>query len=111
MICSCCRIGRLNDGVLKGLQIIKTFLFLLQATKFVALALELVKNSSLHTSFLLARIKGVNTGVKFFIMSMEFDKLSYDCPDHKNGIDFFMRLVKKCQNLISKVDFQRQKSF
>ena len=40
------------------------------------------------------------------------------CTDHKNGIDFFMRLVKwpkidvkKCQNLILKVDFQRQKSF
>ena len=58
---------------------------------------------------------------KFFIMSTEFDKnnsdWSYDCNDHKNGIDFFMRLVKwpkidvkVCQNLIFKVDFQRQKS-
>ena len=43
---------------------------------------------------------------------------SYDCTDHKSGIDFFMRLVKwpkidvkKCQNLIFKVDFQHQKSF
>ena len=53
---------------------------------------------------------------KFFIMSTEFDKnisdWSYDCTDHKNDIDFFMRLVKwpkidvkKCQNLIFKVDF------
>ena len=40
----------------------------------------------------------------------------YDCTDHKNGFDFFMRLVKwpkiavkKCQNLIFKVNFQRQK--
>ena len=58
---------------------------------------------------------------KFFIMSMEFDKnisdWSHSCTDHKNGIDFFMRLVKwpkidikKCQNLIFKVDFQYQKS-
>ena len=35
---------------------------------------------------------------KFFIMSTEFDKnisdWSYDCTDHKNDIDFFMRLVK-----------------
>ena len=56
-------------------------------------------------------------------MSMEFDKKnisdrSYDSTDHKNGIDFFLRLVKwpkidvkKCQNLIFKVHFQRQKSF
>ena len=52
---------------------------------------------------------------------MEFDKnisdWSHSCTDHKNGIDFFMRLVKwpkidvkKCQNLIFKVDFQCQKS-
>ena len=41
----------------------------------------------------------------------------YDCPDHKKGFDFFMRLVKrpktavkKCQNLIFKVNFQRRKS-
>ena len=37
------------------------------------------------------------TACKFFIMSTEFDKnitdWSYDCTDHKNGIDFFMRLV------------------
>ena len=41
---------------------------------------------------------------------------SYDCTDHKNGIDFFfIRLVKwpkiefkKCQNLIFKVNFQCQ---
>ena len=57
---------------------------------------------------------------KFFIISTEFDKnisdWSYDCTGHKNGIDFLMRLVKwpkidlkKCQNLIFKVDFQRQK--
>ena len=50
----------------------------------------------------------------FFIMSTEFDKYisdrSYDCTDHKNGIDFFMRPfkwpkidVKKCQNLIFNV--------
>ena len=39
------------------------------------------------------------------------------CTDHKNGIDFFMRLakwpkidIKECQDLIFKVDFQRQKS-
>ena len=55
-------------------------------------------------------------------MSTLFDKnvsdCSYDCTDHKNGIDFFVRLVKwpkidvkKCQNLIFKVYFQRQKSF
>ena len=59
---------------------------------------------------------------KFFIMLTEFDKnisdWSYDCTDQKKGIDFFTRLVKwpkidikKCQNLIFKVDFQRQKSF
>ena len=58
---------------------------------------------------------------KFLIMSTEFDKnisdWSYDCTDCKTGIDFFMRLVKwpkiavkKCQNLIFKVNFQRQKS-
>ena len=58
---------------------------------------------------------------KFFIMSMEFDKnisdWRYDCTVQKNGFDFFMRLVKwpkiavkKCQNLIFKVNFQRQKS-
>ena len=41
----------------------------------------------------------------------------YDCTDYKNGFDFFMRLVKwpkiavkKCQNLIFKVNFQRQNS-
>ena len=39
------------------------------------------------------------------------------CTDHKNAFDFFMRLVKwpkiaikKSQNLIFKVNFQRQKS-
>ena len=44
---------------------------------------------------------------KFFIMSTEFGKI---ISDHKNGIDFFMRLVKwpkidfkKCQNLIFNV--------
>ena len=58
---------------------------------------------------------------KFFIMSTEFDKnisdRRYDCTDHKNAFDFFMRLVKrpkiavkKSQNLIFKVNFQRQKS-
>ena len=35
---------------------------------------------------------------KFFIMSLEFDKnvldWSHDCTDHKNGIGFFLRLVK-----------------
>ena len=35
---------------------------------------------------------------KLFIMSMAFDKnisdSSYDCTDHKNDINFFMRLVK-----------------
>ena len=57
---------------------------------------------------------------KFFIMSTEFNKnisdWSHSYTDHKNGIDFFMRLVKwpkiavkKCQNLIFKVNFQRQK--
>ena len=57
----------------------------------------------------------------FFIMSTEFDKnisdRRYDRTDCKNGFDFFMRLtkwpkiaVKKCQNLIFKVNFQRQKS-
>ena len=59
---------------------------------------------------------------KIFIMSTEFDKnisdWRYDCTDHKNEFDFFIRLVKrpkiavkKCQNLIFKVNFQRQKSF
>ena len=58
---------------------------------------------------------------KFFIMSTEVDKnisdRRYDRTDRKNGFDFFMRLfnwpkiaVKKCQNLIFKVNFQRQKS-
>ena len=58
---------------------------------------------------------------KFFIMSTEFDKnisdRRYDRTDRKNGFDFFMRLtkwpkiaVKKCQNLIFKVNFQCQKS-
>ena len=58
---------------------------------------------------------------KFFIMSTEFDKnisdWRYDCTDHKNGFDFFMRLVKwpkiavkKCQNFIFNVNFQLQKS-
>ena len=47
---------------------------------------------------------------KFFIMSTEFEKnisdWRHDGLDHKNGFDFFMRLVnwpkiavKKCQNL------------
>ena len=60
-------------------------------------------------------------GRKFFIMSSEFVKnisdWRYDCPDHKNGLYFFSRLVKwpkiavkKCQNLIFKVNFQCQKS-
>ena len=55
-------------------------------------------------------------------MSTEFDKnisnWSYDCTDHKNGIEFFLRLVKwpkidvkKCQSLIFNVDFQHQKCF
>ena len=63
----------------------------------------------------------LNCLFKFFIMSMEFDKnisdWGYDGTDHKNGIGFFLRLVKwpkivvkKCQNLIFKVIFQRQKS-
>ena len=58
---------------------------------------------------------------KFFIMSTEFDKnisdWRYDCSDRKNGFEFFMRhvkwpkiAVKKCLNLIFKVNFQRQKS-
>ena len=58
---------------------------------------------------------------KFFIISMEFDKnisdWRYDWTDHKSAIDFFMRLVKwlqiavkKCQNLMFKVNFQCQKS-
>ena len=58
---------------------------------------------------------------KFFITPTEFDKnisyWRYDCTDHKNAFDFFMRLdkwpkiaVKKCQILIFKVNFQRQKS-
>ena len=49
-------------------------------------------------------------------MSTEFDKnisdWRYDCTDHKNGFEFFMRLVKwpkiaikKSQNLIFKVNF------
>ena len=44
-------------------------------------------------------------------------RLKYDCTDHKNEFDFFIRLVtwpkiavKKCQNLIFKVNFKRQKS-
>ena len=64
----------------------------------------------------------LNSSCKFFITSTEFDKnisdWRYDCTDHKNGFDFFMRIVKwpkiavkKCQNLIFKVNFQRQKSF
>ena len=55
-------------------------------------------------------------------MSTEFDKnisdWGYDSTDHKNGIEFFLRLVKwpkidvkKCQSLIFNVDFQHQKSF
>ena len=58
---------------------------------------------------------------KFFIMSTEFDKnisdWRYDCTDWKNRFDCFMRLVKwpkiavkKWQNLIYKVNFQRKKS-
>ena len=58
---------------------------------------------------------------KLFIMSTEFDKnisdWRYDCTDYKNDFDFFLRLVKwpkiavkKCQNLIFKVNFQGQKS-
>ena len=50
--------------------------------------------------------------------SQTMNDWSYDCTDKKKGIDFFTRLVKwpkidvkKCQNLIFKVDFQRQKSF
>ena len=64
--------------------------------------------------------RGVNPPCKFFIMSTEFDKnisdWSYDYPDHKNGIDFFMRHVKwpkikdvkMCQNLIFNIDFNVQ---
>ena len=57
---------------------------------------------------------------KFFIMSTEFDKniSAMIALIKKKGFDFFTRLVewpkidvKKCQNLIFKVDFQRQKSF
>ena len=59
------------------------------------------------------KCEGVITS-KFFIMSTELDKnisdRSNDYTDHKNGIAFFMRLVKwpkiavkKCQNLIFKV--------
>ena len=65
--------------------------------------------------------KDWKTSRKFFIMSTEFDKNisdgGHDCTDHKNGFDFFMRLVvrpkiavKKCQILIFKVNFQHQKS-
>ena len=57
---------------------------------------------------------------KHFIMSTEFDKnisdWRYDFTDCENGFVFSMRLVKwpkiavkKCQNLIFKVNFQRQK--
>ena len=64
-----------------------------------------------------------NRGGMFFTMSIGFDKnisnCSPDCADRKNTIDFFfMKLflkwskiaVKKCQNLIFKVNFHRQKS-
>ena len=56
---------------------------------------------------------------KFFIISTESDEnisdCSHDCTDYKNGIDFFVRLVKwpktdikKYQDLIFKVNFQSQ---
>ena len=73
-------------------------------------------------SMYIRQMKEVMNRCKFFIMSTEFDKnisdRSHDCTDHKNGIDIFMGLVKwpkidvkKCQNLIFKVDFQHKKSF
>ena len=50
-------------------------------------------------------------------MSTEFDKnisnWRYDCTDHKNGFDFFMRLVKWPKIAVKKVpksEFQRQSS-
>ena len=57
---------------------------------------------------------------KIFITSTEFDDNIFDCrcdsTYHKNELDFFMILVKwpkiavkKCQNLVFKVNFQRQK--
>ena len=62
-----------------------------------------------------------NRGGKFFTMSIDFDKnisnCSPDCADCKNTIDFFfIKLVliwskiavKKCQNLIFKVNFYCQ---
>ena len=66
-------------------------------------------------------LPSAGSGGKIFIMSTEFDKnisdWRYDSTDHKNEFYFFMRLVKrpkiavkKCQNLIFKVNFQRQKS-
>ena len=85
----------------------------------------LVKVSCFYVSFLWVQSSWLDLlgdASKFFIMSTEFDKnisdWKYDCTDHKNRFDFFMRLVKwpkiavkKCQNLIFKVNFQRQKSF
>ena len=69
-----------------------------------------------HVVHVLEIIHSINLD-KFFIMSTEFDKdisdnWSYDCTDHKNDIDFFMRLfkwpkidVKKCQIWFSKSIF------
>ena len=66
-----------------------------------------ISSSKVHTIHITALMG------KFFIMSMEFDKnisdWSYDCTDHKNDIDFFMRLVKMAKNRrqkVSKSDFQ-----
>ena len=39
---------------------------------------------------------------KFFTMSMEFDKNIFDCTDPKNGIEFFMRLVKWPKMIVKK---------
>ena len=41
-------------------------------------------------------LNGAHPTGKFFTMSVEFEKVSSssDCNDHKNGIDFYMRLVK-----------------
>ena len=63
----------------------------------------------------------ISTNHKFFIMSTEFDKnisdRRHDYTDYKNDLNFFLRLVKwpkiavkKCQNLIFKVNFQLQQA-
>ena len=52
-----------------------------------------------------------------FIKTFQIEGMTIDCTDHRNGFDLVMRLfkcpkiaVKKCQNLIFNVNFQRQKS-